>query len=117
MPDQYGQNQHENREPVLDDDLRVYEHADGDEEDGAEEVLDGLYDLGDVLSLYGLGQDTACHEGAEGRTIMQLDGEHDHQEAEAKRHDEQCLTRHQRTGLAQKSGDDEDTDNKPYDQH
>ena len=111
-----GEDEAEDGEGVIDDDQRIDEHADGDEEDGAEEILDRFDEADDLVGLDGLGKDAAHHKGSEGAAEAHLGGDDGHEAAEAEGNDQEGLGVHELAHLAQQQGDEEDADDEPQDE-
>ena len=61
-----GQHQGKDGECIADQYLRVDQHTDGHEEDGAKQILHRLHQLLNLFGLDGLGQNAAHDKGSEG---------------------------------------------------
>ena len=94
--------------------MGVYHHADGDEEDGSEDVLDWLDEMFYALCFYRLGKHRAHDEGSKGAAEACLHGEEHHAEAEAYGEDGQGLVVEVLLKLFQEGGDDGDAKDEPH---
>ena len=116
LPDDDGEGDDHDGQPVLGDHRRVHHHPHGHEEDGAEQVLHRLDEAFDVFRLDGFRQDGAHDEGAEGGGEAGLGGEDDHAEAQAQGHHEERLVVHQLLRPAQQERDQVDAHDDPQDE-
>ena len=113
LPEDDGHDEHHDGECVGDKDMRVDEHAHGDEEDGAEEVLDRVYDTRYLVGLDSLGEDATHDEGTEGGAEANGGGDNGHGAAQPKRHHYHRLAVHQTAGTAQEWWYEEYAHDKP----
>ena len=104
------------RQPLLPDDDRVHHHADRDEEDCPEEVLDLRKQMFNPFPFKCFCEDGTHHEGAEGRGESDRIGDGDHQEAEADGHDEEGLVVEQFLDFPEDGRDQVDAHQEPDDE-
>ena len=116
VAEHHEQRDDEDDEPVLRDDGRGDHHTHGDEEDGAEEVLDRRDDALNVLAFNGLSKNGTHHEGAERGGEAHGLGQRDHAEAQADADDEQDLVVEEAARPLEDGRDDVDAHQEPKDE-
>ena len=94
LPHNDGKGNGQYRQPIFRQHGRVDHHADGDEENGTEEILHGSRDALDALRLDRLCQNAAHHERAERAAVARLRGYHDQEEAQPHADHQQRLAVH-----------------------
>ena len=113
LADEDRQGDDENRKPVGADHGGIDHHADGDEEDGAEEVLDRLDEMVNVLCLHRFRQDGTHDESAERGGESRLGGDDHHAEAQTEGDHQQRLVVHQFPGVLEDQRDQEQAHHEP----
>ena len=92
---------------------RIYEHTHGDEEDGAEEVLNRRNELFDALCFGSFGYERAHDEGAECRGEAELGSDNNHAEAETDGDNDEGFIVHELSGPFEKAGDEVHAQHEP----
>ena len=110
---QYSQDNRNHRHGIFNKNLRLYKHADRNEEDCSEQILDRLNELDDFVCLNRLCQYTAHDKCAESTAETDLRGNHRHQATQSERYDKQRLIVNQLAHIAQHHRYKEYADNEP----
>ena len=108
-----NEHEHEDGHDILAQKRRIYEHTHGDEEDGAEEVLNRRNKLFDALCFGSFGYERAHDEGAERRGEAELGGDNNHAEAEADGDNDEGFIVHELSGPFEKAGDEVHAQHEP----
>ena len=100
--------------PELNERLDLDHHADGDEEDGSEVVLEGERDVLNLVGLKRLGEYRTHDERAEGGAEAEFVGEERHAHEEGGGDDEEHLVVHHLADKPEECGEDKETDDERH---
>ena len=107
------EHEYEDGHDILAQKSRIYEHTNGDEEDGAEEILNRSDKLFNTLCFRRFGNERAHDEGAERRGKAELGSDNNHAEAETDGDDDEGFIIHELSGPFEKAGDEVHAQHEP----
>ena len=113
LADDCRYDEHEDRQRLLQQQRRIYQHAYGDEEDSAEKVLDGRDKMLNFFGVGRFGNQRAHDEGAERGGEAEVRCQHNHAEAQADSDDDERFVIHQALRPLEKAGDEVHAEHEP----
>lgn len=105
--------EHEDRQCLLQQQRRIYQHAYGHEEDSAEKVFDGRDKMLNFFGVGRFGNQRAHDEGAERGGEAEVRCQHDHAEAQTDSDDDERFVIHQALRPLEEAGDEVHAEHEP----